>query len=138
MSRLQLAIDVANLDEAIEFYTRMFSSEPSKVRPGYANFTIEEPPLKLVLFEDIENGGSINHLGVEVDDVKMVHEADARMTDEGLTTTGIDETMCCYADKTETWIDGPDDIRWEWYVKRGDNEQLENVVVSSEANCCGN
>ncbi len=138
MSRLQLAIDVANLDEAIEFYSRMFSSEPSKVRPGYANFTIEEPPLKLVLFEDIENGGSINHLGVEVDDVKMVHEADARMTDEGLTTTGIDETMCCYADKTETWIDGPDDIRWEWYVKRGDNEQLENVVVSSEANCCEN
>lgn len=138
MSRLQLAIDVANLDEAIEFYSRMFSSEPSKVRPGYANFTIEEPPLKLVLFEDIANGGSINHLGVEVDDVKMVHEADARMTDEGLTTTGIDETMCCYADKTETWIDGPDDIRWEWYVKRGDNEQLENVVVSSEANCCEN
>ena len=138
MSRLQLAIDVANLDEAIEFYSKMFSSEPSKVRPGYANFTIEEPPLKLVLFEDIENGGSINHLGVEVDDVKMVHEADARMTDEGLTTTGIDETMCCYADKTETWIDGPDDIRWEWYVKRGDNEQLENVVVSSEANCCEN
>ena len=138
MSRLQLAIDVANLDEAIEFYSRMFSSEPSKVRPGYANFTIEEPPLKLVLFEDIENGGSINHLGVEVDDVKMVHEADARMTDEGLTTTGIDETMCCYADKTETWIDGPDDIRWEWYVKKGDNEQLENVVVSSEANCCEN
>ena len=138
MSRLQLAIDVANLDEAIEFYSRMFSSEPSKVRPGYAHFTIEEPPLKLVLFEDIENGGSINHLGVEVDDVKMVHEADARMTDEGLTTTGIDETMCCYADKTETWIDGPDDIRWEWYVKRGDNEQLENVVVSSEANCCEN
>ena len=138
MSRLQLAIDVANLEEAIQFYSRMFSSEPSKVRPGYANFTIEEPPLKLVLVEDIENGGSINHLGVEVDDVRMVHEADARMTDEGLTTTGIDETMCCYADKTETWIDGPDDIRWEWYVKRGDNEQLENVVVSSEANCCGN
>ncbi|MBA51582.1 MAG: glyoxalase/bleomycin resistance/extradiol dioxygenase family protein [Acidimicrobiaceae bacterium] len=138
MSRLQLAIDVANLDEAIKFYSKMFSSEPSKVRPGYANFTIEEPPLKLVLFEDIENGGSINHLGVEVDDVKMVHEADARMTDEGLTTTGIDETMCCYADKTETWIDGPDDIRWEWYVKKGDNEQLENVVVSSEANCCEN
>ena len=138
MSRLQLAIDVANLDEAIAFYSKMFSSEPSKVRPGYANFTIEEPPLKLVLFEDIENGGSINHLGVEVDDVKMVHEADARMTDEGLTTTGIDETMCCYADKTETWIDGPDDIRWEWYVKKGANEQLENVVVSSEANCCGN
>ena len=138
MSRLQLAIDVANLDEAIEFYSKMFSSEPSKVRPGYANFAIEEPPLKLVLTENTENGGSINHLGVEVDDVQMVHEADARMTDEGLVTTGIDETMCCYADKTETWIDGPDDVRWEWYVKRGDNEQFENVVVSSETNCCEN
>jgi len=138
MSRLQLAIDVANLDEAIAFYSKMFSSEPSKVRPGYANFAIEEPPLKLVLTENTEKGGSINHLGVEVDDVRMVHEADARMTDEGLVTTGIDETMCCYADKTETWIDGPDDVRWEWYVKRGDNEQFENVVVSSETNCCEN
>ena len=127
MSRLQLAINVADLDEAIAFYSKMFSTAPTKTRPGYANFAIEEPPLKLVLFENSEAGGSINHLGVEVENAVMVTEADLRMTEEGLPTTGIDETMCCYADKTETWIQGPDEIRWEWYVKTGDNEQFESV-----------
>ena len=131
MSRLQLAIDVADLDEAIAFYSQMFSVEPTKVRPGYANFAIDEPPLKLVLNENPDSGGSINHLGVEVDDVRSVHEAQARMTAEGLSTSGIDETLCCYAEKTETWIEGPDDIRWEWYVKTGDSEQFENVITSS-------
>jgi hypothetical protein len=131
MSRLQLAIDVADLGEAIAFYSKMFSTEPAKIRPGYANFAIEEPPLKLVLFENPETGGSINHLGVEVENATMVAEADLRMTEEGLATTGIDETMCCYADKTETWIQGPDEIRWEWYVKSGDNEQFESV-----SGCC--
>ena len=107
----------------------MFSTQPSKIRPGYANFAIEEPPLKLVLYENPETGGAINHLGVEVESAAMVADADLRMTDEGLDTTGLDETMCCYADKTETWIEGPDDIRWEWYVKTGDNEQFESVSV---------
>ena len=129
MSRLQLAIDVADLAEAVPFYSKMFSTEPSKVRPGYANFAIEEPPLKLVLYENPETGGEINHLGVEVESAAMVAEADLRMTEEGLDTTGIDETMCCYADKTETWIQGPDEIRWEWYVKTGDNEQFESISV---------
>ena len=129
MSRLQLAIDVADLAEAIAFYSKMFSTEPSKIRPGYANFAIEEPPLKLVLYENPETGGAINHLGVEGESAAMVADADLRMTDEGLDTTGLDETMCCYADKTETWIEGPDDIRWEWYVKTGDNEQFESVSV---------
>ncbi len=131
MSRLQLAINVADLDEAITFYSKMFSTAPTKTRPGYANFAIEDPPLKLVLFENPETGGSINHLGVEVENTVMVAEADLRMTGEGLATTGIDETMCCYADKTETWIQGPDELRWEWYVKTGDNEQFEEVSV-----CC--
>lgn len=138
MSRIQLAIDVANLEEAIDFYSKMFSTEPSKVKPGYANFSIEEPPLKLVLTENVDNAGSLNHLGVEVDEVEMVDEANVRLTGQGLTTSGIDETMCCYADKTETWIKGPDGVQWEWYVKKGDNEQFENVVVSSIAACCEN
>ena len=138
MSRLQLAIDVADLDEAIAFYSQMFSVEPTKVRPGYANFAIDEPPLKLVLNENPDRGGSINHLGVEVEDVRAVHEAQARMTAEGLSTSGIDETLCCYAEKTETWIEGPDDIRWEWYVKTGDSEQFENVITSSNEACCEN
>ena len=129
MSRLQLAIDVADLDEAVTFYSKMFSTEPAKIRPGYAKFVIEEPPLKLVLFENPDTGGSINHLGVEVDDATMVADADLRMTEEGLGTTGVDETMCCYADKTETWIEGPDEIRWEWYVKTGDNEQFDSISI---------
>jgi len=138
VSRIQLAIDVANLEEAIDFYSKMFSSEPSKVKPGYANFSIEEPPLKLVLTENLNNAGSLNHLGVEVDEVEKVHEANVRMTGQGLATSGIDETMCCYADKTETWIKGPDGVQWEWYVKKGDNEQFENVVISSITTCCEN
>ena len=138
MSRLQLAIDVADLGEAVAFYSQMFSVEPAKVRPGYANFVIDEPPLKLVLNENPDGGGSINHSGVEVDDVRSVHEAQARMTAEGLSTSGIDETLCCYAEKTETWIEGPDDIRWEWYVKTGDSEQFENVITSSNEACCEN
>jgi catechol 2,3-dioxygenase-like lactoylglutathione lyase family enzyme len=129
--RLQLALNVADLDKAIDFYSRMFATEPAKVRPGYANFAIAEPPLKLVLFEGQGEAGSINHLGVEVDSTDEVLAAEARLTDSGLDTTGVDDTQCCYAAKTETWLHGPDATRWEWYVKHGDTEQLANVITSS-------
>ena len=136
--RLQLAIDVSDLDEAIDFYTKMFATEPAKVKPGYANFAIEQPPLKLVLFENAAGGGTINHLGVEVEESSQVSAAEARLTSDGIETTGIDDTVCCYAEKTETWVTGPDDTRWEWYVKTGDADQLENEVVSSDGRpCCG-
>src|SRR5687767_9135318 len=101
--RLQLALNVADLDKAVDFYSRMFATEPAKVRPGYANFAIAEPPLKLVLFEGQGEAGSINHLGVEVDSADDVLAAEARLTDSGLATTGVDDTQCCYAAKTETW-----------------------------------
>ena len=136
--RLQLAIDVSDLDEAIAFYSKMFATEPAKVRPGYANFAIEQPPLKLVLFENAAGGGTINHLGVEVETAAEVAAAEARLSGDGLQTTGIDDTVCCYAEKTETWVTGPDDTRWEWYVKTGDADQLENEVVTSDGRpCCG-
>ncbi len=136
--RLQLAIDVSNLDEAIDFYSKMFATEPAKVKPGYANFAIEQPPLKLVLFENAAGGGTLNHLGVEVETAGEVAAAEARLSDDGLETTGIDDTVCCFAEKTETWVTGPDDTRWEWYVKTGDAEQLENEVVTSDGRpCCG-
>lgn len=136
--RLQLAIDVSDLDEAIDFYSKMFATEPAKVKPGYANFAIEQPPLKLVLFENAAGGGTINHLGVEVETADEVAAAEARLSGGGLETTGIDDTVCCYAEKTETWVAGPDDTRWEWYVKKGDAEQLENEVVTSDGRpCCG-
>ena len=136
--RLQLALNVENLEEAIEFYTKMFNTEPAKLRPGYANFAIADPPLKLVLFETGE-AGTINHLGVETTTAGQVVEVEARLTAEGLETTGVDDTVCCFAEKTETWIDGPDNTRWEWYVRTGDSETMENVVVGTSCgpNECG-
>ncbi len=131
--RLQLALNVDDLDTAIDFYTKMFATPPAKVREGYANFAIENPPLKLVLFEGAGASGSINHLGVEVETAAQVTAAEARLSDDGIETTGVDDTVCCYAEKTETWVHAPDGNRWEWYVKHGDTEQLENTVTTS---CC--
>jgi catechol 2,3-dioxygenase-like lactoylglutathione lyase family enzyme len=139
MGRLQLAIDVSNLEESIDFYSRLFATPPTKVRPGYANFSIADPPLKLVLFEDPTGGGTINHLGVEVETAEEVATAEARITGSDLTTTGVAGALCCYAEKTETWIHGPDETRWEWYVKTGDNEQFDNIDIEPEENghaCC--
>jgi catechol 2,3-dioxygenase-like lactoylglutathione lyase family enzyme len=120
--RLQLALNVADLDTAVDFYSRMFGTEPAKRKPGYANFAIADPPLKLVLFEGSGAPGSINHLGVETQTADEVIAAEARLTQSGLETTGVDDTLCCYAAKTETWIDAPDALRWEWYVKTGDTD----------------
>ena len=138
MSRLQLALNVSDLDEAVDFYSRMFGVEPAKTRPGYANFAIAEPPLKLVLFEGQGEPGSINHLGVETETADEVVAAEARLTETGLETTGIADTECCYAAKTETWLAGPDGSRWEWYVKHGDTEQLANVTLDHprSGTCC--
>jgi len=128
--RLQLALNVENLDQAIDFYSKLFNTPPYKVKPGYANWSIEDPPLKLVIFEGQGPHGSINHLGVETDTAEEVVDADARLRAAGLVTTGIDETQCCFAEKTETWIDGVDGHRWEWYVKHGDVEQFVNISRS--------
>ena len=139
MSRVQLAINVEYLDEAIDFYSRLFDAVPAKVKPGYANFAIAEPPLKLVLFENQGKGGSINHLGVEVQTTEEVLTAEDRLTRADMVTTGIDETQCCYAEKTEVWVDGPDGVRWEWYVKHADSDQFKNVVIDpsqSKRKCC--
>jgi catechol 2,3-dioxygenase-like lactoylglutathione lyase family enzyme len=130
--RLQLALNVSDLDQAVDFYTKMFGTEPAKRRPGYANFAVENPPLKLVLFEGAGEPGSINHLGVETESADEVLAAEARLTESGLATTGVDDTMCCYAAKTETWLEGPDNARWEWYVKTGDTEQLVNTSLGRE------
>jgi catechol 2,3-dioxygenase-like lactoylglutathione lyase family enzyme len=135
--RLQLALNVADLDKAVDFYSRMFGTEPAKTRPGYANFAIAEPPLKLVLFEGQGEPGSINHLGVETETADEVVAAEARLTETGLETTGVDDTQCCYAAKTETWIQGPDGARWEWYVKTGDTEQFSPISVGATSDDAG-
>jgi catechol 2,3-dioxygenase-like lactoylglutathione lyase family enzyme len=136
MSRVQLALNVADVESAVDFYSRMFGAEPTKRRPGYANFAIADPPLKLVLFEGAGEPGSINHLGVETETAAEVVAAASRLEGAGLEPTGVDDTQCCFAEKTETWVNGPDGARWEWYVKTGDSEQRENLVVSSGTGCC--
>ncbi len=135
MARLQLALNVDDFDSSVEFYRKLFATEPLKIKPGYANFVIENPPLKLVLFQG-DTGHSINHLGVEVDTAEEVSAAEQRLSEDGLETTGIDDTLCCYAQKTETWVNGPDGSRWEWYVKTGDAEGEENRVLSSNGHAC--
>lgn len=130
MSRLQLAINVTDLDRAIDFYSRLFDTGPAKVNPSYANFEVADPPLKLVLFEG-PDGATINHLGVECETTDEVVAAERRLAAAGLDTTGVDETVCCFAEKAETWVVDPDGARWEWYVKSGDAEQLHNTVIRS-------
>jgi catechol 2,3-dioxygenase-like lactoylglutathione lyase family enzyme len=137
--RLQLALNVVDLDAAVDFYSKMFATEPAKRKPGYANFAIADPPLKLVLFEGAGPTGSINHLGVETETADEVLTAEARLSASGLETTGVDDTICCYASKTETWLEGPDATRWEWYVKTGDTDQLVNVSLGradETGTCC--
>ena len=137
MSRVQLALNVTNIDDAVAFYSKLFATEPAKRKPGYANFAIAEPPLKLVLIEG-EGGGTLNHLGVEVETAEEVRDAEGRLSNEGVATTGVDDTMCCYALKTETWVNDPDGAPWEFYVKSGDAEQMTNTVLGEgeSAQCC--
>ncbi len=127
--RLQLALNVADLTAAIDFYSKMFDVAPAKVRDGYANFVVENPSLKLVLFEGAGADGTINHLGVEVETADQVVDAERRLSNAGLATTGVDDTICCFAEKAETWVHAPDGNRWEWYVKTADAEQIDMVVV---------
>jgi catechol 2,3-dioxygenase-like lactoylglutathione lyase family enzyme len=114
MSRLQLALDVDDLDEAIAFYRALFGTEPAKRKPGYANFAVADPPLKLVLIENPGRGGSINHLGVEVADVDTVDAEQTRLAGHGM--AGLEErgTVCCYAKQDKFWVEGaPDGLQWE-------------------------
>ena len=137
MSRVQLALNVSNIDAAVDFYSKLFATEPAKRQPGYANFAIADPPLKLVLIEGI-GGGTLNHLGVEVETGAEVEAAAARLSTEGVQTTGVDDTICCYAAKTETWVKDPDGAPWEYYVKTGDTDQMTNTILGegATAQCC--
>ncbi len=135
MSRLQLAINVTDLDAAVDFYTKMFATPPARLRPGYANFAIADPPLKLVLFEGPE-GATLNHLGVEVESAAEVTRAEQRLEAAGLDPTPETDAACCYATKTETWVRDPDGARWEWYVRTGDSETLEVEILKGPTTCC--
>jgi catechol 2,3-dioxygenase-like lactoylglutathione lyase family enzyme len=138
MSRVQLALNVTDLDAAIEFYSKLFKTEPAKVRPGYANFAVAEPPLKLVLIEGAE-GGTLNHLGVEVESTDEVSAAQARLTTEGLATAVEEQTSCCYALQDKVWVDGPDGEPWEVYTVLDDTDMPAGSLRAAEpsgAACC--
>ena len=134
MSRMQLALNVSDLEEAIAFYSKLFATTPAKVRPGYANFAIAEPPLKLVLIEGAGEPGSINHLGVEVGSTDEVAAATAAFTAQGIDTDVEEATTCCYAVQDNVWVDGPDGARWEVYTVLGDAPGPEGL--GGDERCC--
>jgi hypothetical protein len=139
MSRLQLALNVSDLDEAIAFYAAYFDTAPAKVRPGYANFAIEDPPLKLVLMATGQPG-TINHLGVEVFSSEEVTRKAGALAAKGLATEVEEKTTCCYAVQDKVWTDGPDGTSWETYVVLEDADGDASACCATEATastrCC--
>jgi catechol 2,3-dioxygenase-like lactoylglutathione lyase family enzyme len=134
VSRVQLALRVADLEGSIAFYTKLFGAEPAKRRPGYANFAIAEPPLKLVLLEGAPGEPTrMDHLGVEVQTTDEVTAATARLAAEGLPTATEEDTACCYAVQDKVWVTGPGDEPWEVYVVKGDADVLDKEAGSA---CC--
>ena len=137
MSRIQLALNVDNLDESIAFYSALFNSEPAKIRPGYANYSLSEPPLKLVLLENPGGGGSINHLGVEVANTAELDAEQTRLAASGLVSVDERGTTCCYAKQDKFWVEGaPDRERWEVYAVLEDSATFFGATSSETAPCC--
>src|SRR6476646_2835223 len=143
MSRIQLALDVDDLEQAVVFYTRLFGAEPAKRKPGYANFALAEPPLKLVLIENPGRGGRINHLGVEVSSSAEVHAEIDRLSAEGLFTDEELGTTCCFAAQDKVWVTGPSGERWEVYTVLADSDTfgtgpkaLADAGQTAENSCC--
>ena len=131
MSRVQLALNVGDLEASIDFYTKLFKTPPNKIRENYANFAIDEPPLKLVLIAGEGTPGTMNHVGVEVASTEEVAEATTRMQAEGAECTIEDGTTCCFAVQDKVWVNGPE-IPWEIYTVLADAD----VMHPAESECC--
>lgn len=136
MSRLQLALNVDDLDEAITFYSKLFDTEPAKVKPGYANFAVTEPPLKLVLFENPGHGGTLNHLGVEVASSDTVRAEITRLAGQGLFTEEEMNTTCCFAAQDKVWVTGPAGERWEVYTVIAASDTFGSSTTQPDETCC--
>jgi catechol 2,3-dioxygenase-like lactoylglutathione lyase family enzyme len=137
-SRVQLALNVNDIDEAVVFYARLFGAEPAKRRPGYANFAIADPPLKLVLLENPGEGGSLNHLGIEVGDAEAVDAEQARLAGTGLASVNERATTCCYAKQDKFWVQGPSDGEcWEIYTVLADSETFYGEDQDGPGCCSG-
>jgi catechol 2,3-dioxygenase-like lactoylglutathione lyase family enzyme len=134
MSRVQLALRVADLEGSVAFYSKLFGTEPAKRRPGYANFAIAEPPLKLVLLEGTPGEATrMDHLGVEVETTGEVTSATARLSAAGLLTATEEDTSCCYALQDKVWVTAPGGEPWETYVVKADADVLDKAETSV---CC--
>ena len=137
MSRVQLALRVGDLEGSIDFYSKLFGTEPAKLRPGYANFAIAEPALKLVLLEGEPGQATVmDHLGVEVESTDQVGEASKRLTGEGLETLTEDDTTCCYAVQDKVWVHGPGQEPWEVYTVKADSQAFGTDSAALAATCC--
>lgn len=132
--RLQLALNVRNIDQAVSYYSKLFGAQPHKRRPGYANFAIDQPPLKLVLFENPEAPERLNHLGVEVFDAAEVDGAFARLSEAGIVENVQRNETCCHATQDKVWSREPDGLRWEWY--RITDDEPESQPAPTKSACC--
>ncbi|WP_101953324.1 ArsI/CadI family heavy metal resistance metalloenzyme [Mycobacterium intracellulare] len=137
MSRAQLALNVDDLDTAITFYSKLFNTEPAKRKPGYANFAIADPPLKLVLLENPGQGGTLNHLGVEVESSEIVHAEIARLTEAEMFTEEEIGTTCCFATQDKVWVTGPGGERWEVYTVLADSDTFGTSPDQPQTADCG-
>jgi catechol 2,3-dioxygenase-like lactoylglutathione lyase family enzyme len=139
MSRVQLALNVSDIDEAVEFYSKLFGTEPAKRRPGYANFAVADPPLKLVLMEDpTARGhgtvGALNHVGVEVETSDEVTATTGRLREEGMATDVEEQATCCYAVQDKVWVSDPDGAPWEIYTVLADAPA--ETGLAGDGSCC--
>ena len=133
MARVQLALNVNDIDAAVEFYSTLFGTPPAKLRPGYANFAIDDPALKLVLFENPDQTGTLNHLGVERASADEVAAEADRLAAAGLELDVEGDVVCCYARQDKHWVTGPDRQRWENYVVLADSESESEPTADG---CC--
>jgi len=139
VSRVQLALNVSKLEEAVEFYSKIFDTSPAKLLPGYANFAVDDPPLKLVLIENADTRGlgvegALNHLGVETQSSEEVARASGRLAAQGLATEDQQQTTCCYALQDKVWVQDPDGAPWEWYTVLAD-APVESGIAG-DGTCC--
>jgi catechol 2,3-dioxygenase-like lactoylglutathione lyase family enzyme len=136
MSRVQLALNVSDIDAAVDFYSKLFATEPEKRRPGYANFAIAEPPLKLVLMENPGAAGKLNHLGIEVESSEQVTLTSDRLKQTDLSVTPKTQSTCCYALQDKVWVKAPDGADWEIYVVLEDSATFAVAQKTASPACC--
>ena len=134
--RLQLALNVPDLEAAIDFYGRLFGVEVAKRKPGYANFEVDQPALKLVLFES-DGTDRLNHLGVEVFEGEAVAAAAEQIQAAGLTLERDEEEQCCFARQNKAITYAPDGTMWEWYRKLDDLAGFaDDEAPTTATSCC--